>query len=127
MKTPKNYRLGDETLKYINWLAGRQGISGTEVIERAVGKVYEEEFGRLRLKARLRNDGLYDLAVEGQVVATVNEAVLNRSGSYGRQMLGEGAPADAIGVVFLSAGLVKEAYLQMNPDGMMAVYGGAEA
>ncbi len=126
MKTQKNYRLDHQTLKQINWLANRLGVNSTQVIEQAVEKLYDDEFGQLRLKAAERSDGLYDLTVDGHIVATVNDEVLQKTGKYRGLLLDGGASADVIGAVFLAAGLAEGAYLKMHAEEMRAVYGDAE-
>ena len=70
VKTSKNYRLSDTTLKQIQWLSQQMGdISATDVITVAVSEFHERK--RLTGRAKLVQRGkVFDLYMGERLIAT---------------------------------------------------------
>jgi len=116
MKTAKNYRLSDSTIKQIEWLATRSpDATATDVIEGVVREKYESERRKIRVKAVKAKGDKYHLVADNLILATINQAVLDATKIHKRQLLAEeGADMNVIGVVFLATAMAKNAYVKWN-------------
>ena len=116
MKTAKNYRLSEDTLKQIEWLMSRTpNATATDVIESVVREKVESERKKIRLKAIKTRGDKYNLVADNTILATINQAVLDATQSYKQQLLApEGANMNVIGMVFLATAIAKNAYIKWN-------------
>lgn len=121
-KTRKDYRLSSQTLQQIEWLAGRIGGSATNVVEKAVNEMFEQERKKMRLKARPVEDGRYEISVDGLPIANVSEEIVDKLGKYKDQALGEGADENVFGLVFLLMGMAKGTAPVIFSENVQKVY-----
>jgi len=128
MKTAKNYRLSEDTLRQIEWLMARTpNATATDVIESVVREKVESERKKIRLKAIKKKGDKYNLVADNTILATINQAVLDATKGHKRQLLApEGADMNVIGVVFLATAMAKNAYIKWNqsPKSLALAYSG---
>jgi hypothetical protein len=123
MKVRKDYRFSQETLQKIDWLSDRLKINATQVMERAVEVLFEQQRAALRLRAVRREDGMYLIQTDGLPLVVINEAVLKEMGIYGEQLLGDGAEESVFGVIFLAAARAEKAHVEFHPENVERIYG----
>ena len=106
-KQRKDYRFSPQTLRRLKWLSRRSDRNVTELLETAVNRFFEDEWGKMRSRLVPCPDGRYDLVIGGVVLLTIEEKALGKMGDYVEQLLSKkGGDENLFGVVMLAAGSV---------------------
>lgn len=103
-KTPKQFRLSDETVARLRWLQKHMDLDATAVVTLAVGELYERH-----RQARLEpsGEGWWRLVVSGTPVAKIEDRTIKKLRQNRpeliNQLQSEGLPAsEAITFLFIS-------------------------
>jgi hypothetical protein len=101
-KTPKQFRLSDETVARLNWLQRHTDLDATAVVTLAVSELYERH-----RPARLEpnGDGWWTLIVRETPVAKIDDYTIEKLGQRRPELIdrlqGDGLPAsEAITFLF---------------------------
>jgi predicted transcriptional regulator len=126
-KISRTYRLSNDSLCRIEWLASRLNTPATNVVERAVEELFERERERIRAHLVPLENGLYEFRVDGLPIAVVDQKTVSRMGEHADELLSDrGGSENAFGVLMLCAA-VEKAPIEIHQENLERVYSGLVA